>query len=287
MISLKESGAYALALVVLLLIAACIGGTSRHDASSEAKLKSIVERLEKGITDNVDDEDSIAQEFPDSGSQFLSIAKNTKSANVRRRCFTMIGALKYRDAVPFLVENLKSSDGKVRASAARSIADIAKYDMFSECIDAVFNARRPRFQVLPEHDSIFIPAKRAVLKAFEHEGDISVANQMMLVIETLKIREAIPLLKRSARESSKSWAIVIISSIGSREDVPFLMEFVEKEASADIIDIRPEQALEAVQALTGANFGDYPREGFGAGPYDENYKKAARWWAENKKLYTN
>ncbi len=188
----------------------------------------------------------------DAGSALLRVAMRTDDIVTRWMSIRGIGMVRYRKAVPFLIESLTHQSPAVRASAARALGEIGTRS-----------------------------ASTVLIRLLRDEKDGGVVEQTALALWMLDAREAIPTLKRVADHPStqtRCWILQAIGNLGTKVDIPFLAEHLYDPDHSVC-----RQAASAIEKLTGEDFG-LPK---GSGPIDpqQGLMRARRWWEKNKTLF--
>lgn len=193
----------------------------------------------------------IAQRGGDAGKQLLGLAKTTGDPDTRWLAIRGLGMMKFREAAPFLVDSLRSSEHYVRANAARALGEIR-----------------------------YSPATPSLIDLLRTEDDSGVVQQTALALRMIKARDAIPVLKSrvsSASWQTRCWLLDSIAGLGSDADVPDLAQYLY-HTDADNQTATAECSARALDSLTQGELG-LPRPG---GIYDPwgIVLKARKWWDE-------
>lgn len=197
--------------------------------------------------------------------QLLLLATRTTDSTTRWMAFRGIGELKYRPAMPFLIQSLKSEHHYVRANAARALGDIGEG------------------QKTPPDDAEWNHAKKSLVELLAAERDDGVLEQTSLALQLLKATDAVPVLKTKARQNSLSpqtrgWIVGSVGKLGSEKDLPFLAGFLDdKDSFVEMV------AAQEIERITGQDFG-FPKQ---SGPMSPTHGigKARTWWAQNREKY--
>jgi hypothetical protein len=110
--------------------------------------------------------DRITQRGGDAGKQLLGLAKTTDDADTRWLAIRGLGMMRVREAAPFLVDSLRSSEHYVRANAARALGEIR------------YSAATP-----------------FLIDLLSTEDDAGVIQQTALALGMIKAHDALPVLK--------------------------------------------------------------------------------------------
>jgi hypothetical protein len=191
----------------------------------------------------------LVQHHPDAGPQLLKVATSTHDTETRWLAIRGLGELKFRSALPFVIDSLSSPHHYVRANAARALGEMNIYTAAPKLI--------------------------ALLKT---EPDNGVIEQTSLALQMIKARKALPVLKARAdnvqNPQTECWLLGAITDLGGRGDVLFIAE--------RLYDKRDSVALCAatdLQEITGENL----QLGLRPGPFDPSavISKAKNWWQSN------
>jgi len=185
----------------------------------------------------------------------MEVIRETKEPDTKWRAVRALGCLRYKGAVPLLLECLKDEQHYVRANAARALGDMRVRAASASLID--------------------------VLKSEKHGG---VIEQTSLALAHLQAREAVPVLKQHATHQSmqtRIWVLDAIGRLGSQADVPLLVEHLN---ASDLLE--QVHAAESIENLANVDFKLPKREG----PYPTEAGKAAiqrakDWWEKNKAAF--
>ncbi len=198
----------------------------------------------------------ITTNYPDAGPALLNIARETKSMDTRWLAIRGIGDVKFRAAVPFLLQSLDSQSSYVRANSARALGEIGDPS-----------------------------AIRSLIRMLKNEQDSGVIEQTALAFEMLGAKEALPALKAKAENPSsqtRDWVLGAVEVLGSKRDIPFFAAFLFDNNYNVALD-----AAAALERLTGQDFGLPKCSGNGPCGVDyEGIKNAQRWWKAHKENWS-
>lgn len=185
-------------------------------------------------------------------STLMEIVRETKDPDAKWRALRALGYLRYKGAVPLLLECLKDEHHYVRANAAQALGDMRVKTASASLID--------------------------LLKS---EKDGGVIEQTSLALSHLQAREAVPVLKLVANHESmqtRGWVLQAIGNLGSRSDVPFL---AERLSASTVYD--QESAARGIEKLANVDF-KFPKESGIYNP-DAALKRAKDWWEKIKPAF--
>jgi len=193
---------------------------------------------------------NVTEHHPEAGPALLKIAIETTDTETRWLAIRGLGRLKYKEAVPFLEESLRSSSNYVRASSARALGEI--------------------------HDVSAVPA---LIHTLLVEKDSGVLEQTSMALQMLDAKDAIPVLEAKAANPSpqtRLWIIGAIEALGSK-DVSFFANFLFDED-----EFVAAYAAHAIERITKHDFG-FPHCGE-QGPCDNGHgvENARQWWNSQK-----
>ena len=183
----------------------------------------------------------------EAGPALLRLAQSTKNSDTRWMAMRGMATLHYRACAPFLEAALKDSDALVRANAARALGDLR-------------NAN----------------ASASLLAMFSAEQDPAAVEQSSLALRMLDVKAAAPVIRERIpvfTGQTRAWLIQALGTLGSIADVPLIAGYLDETGSAAA-------ATEAIQELTGVNFGPY-RRGLSGYPPPETLAARA-WWKSHK-----
>jgi len=176
----------------------------------------------------------------------------TKDPDAKWRAVRALGYLRYKRAVPLLIECLKDEHHYVRANAARALGDMR-----------VKSASAPLTDLL------------------KSEKNAGVIEQTSHALAVLQAREAVPVLKLVANHESmqtRCWVLQAIGNLGSRTDVPFLAERLKASAI-----LEQEFAAQGIENLVNVDF-EFPKHNGPSNP-EAALKRAKDWWEKNKTAF--
>ncbi len=177
------------------------------------------------------------------GPALLRLAESTTNSDTRWMAMRGMAALHYSACAPFLITSLKSSDKLVRANAARALGDLR-----------IRNASAP------------------LLEMFTTEQEPPAVEQASLALRMLEVKAAAPSIRDKIPAftgQTRGWLIQALGALGSRADVPMIAGYLDEMTSSF-------GATEALQELTGVNFGPQP---LGLSGYPPPRVLAAQaWW---------
>lgn len=187
-------------------------------------------------------------DVPGAAQPLMEIVQQTEDPDAKWRAIRALGHLRYKRAVPLLIESLKDDHHYVRANAARALGDMR-----------VAAASAPLLEML---------------KTETHGGAI---EQTSLALTDLNVHEAVPLLKQLADHESiqtRIWVLQAIGELGSRTDVPFLAKRLDSGSQSE-----QEAAAHAIERITGVDFGFPRRDGFqDHSEFRAAMERARTWW---------
>jgi HEAT repeat protein len=234
-------------------------------ARAESPLVRLIEKL--AAAPDYETEEQILYEITSkyastAGPPLLSLAMRTTSNTTKLMAFRGLGEVKYRPAVPFLIESLNAKSPYVACNAAVALGEIGKG------------------QTIAADDAQWNLAKKELIKLIGHGHDSGILEQASLALSRLKAHEAVPVLKRKMNHKSnqtRGWILQAIGSLGTEKDLPFVAEYLDGE-------LCPGNGLDAVGAMetiTGKDLG-YPKR---SGPCSPSLDRAKAWWKQNKHKY--
>jgi len=182
----------------------------------------------------------------------MEIVRETKDPDAKWRAVRALGYLRYKGAVPLLIDCLKNEHHYVRANAARALGDMRIKTASAPLID--------------------------LLKSEMNGG---VIEQTSLALTHLQAREAVPVLKLVANHESmqtRIWVLQAIGNLGSRADVPFLAERLKASAI-----LEQQFAAQGIETLANVDF-EFPKRDGPSNP-DAALKRAKDWWEKNKAAF--
>jgi uncharacterized protein len=193
---------------------------------------------------------------PNSGAALLRLANSTTDVTTHYLAIRGLGTVKYEQAVPDLLGWLRHGHPWIRGNAARALGEIR-----------ATSAAAPLIWLL------------------RREKDGGVIEQASLSLQWLKAKEAVPVLKQIAlRHSGQtlSWVLQAIGTLGTERDIPFLAQFLYPRPGL-VSDITGRAAGQAIEAITGKDFGFPKRDG----PVNlvEGVDRARKWWEANRAKY--
>jgi hypothetical protein len=191
----------------------------------------------------------IAERGGEAGRDLLKVAETTDDANTRWLAIRGLGITKCREAAPFLLVSLRSSEHYVRANAARALGEIG-----------------------------YTPAAAALIDLLRTERDAGVTEQTALALRMIHAREAIPVLKSRMSASSsqtKCWLLDSIGSLGSDTEIPYVAQYLygaDEDQRVGLL-ITADCAARSLDSLSHGEI------------YDPSSRitKARKWWEEAAK----
>ncbi len=182
-----------------------------------------------------------------SGAALLRLAQTTTSSDTRWMAMRGLVTLGYTAAAPFLIASLKDPDVYVRANAARAIGDLR-----------------------------ISGGSRELLAMFAAEHEPAALEQSSLALRLLRIKAAAPLVREKIPQftgQTRGWLIQALGTLGGQSDVPAIAGYLDETSSSFA-------ATEALQELTGVDFGPHPL-GLTSIP-DARALAAKAWWDAHK-----
>jgi hypothetical protein len=153
------------------------------------------------------------------------------------------------EAVSVLVEALADTSPHVRAHAARALGDLR-----------------------------VLASSPFLINLLGREADGGVIQQTVLALTALRAVEAVPTMKACAKHEdvqTRAWVVQAIGSLGGKREVGFLAAYLNDPS----ISVQW-QAAEAMEAITGADFG-LPKEEGPVNP-NEGIAQARAWWRQHQ-----
>jgi HEAT repeat protein len=193
----------------------------------------------------------IAERGREAGKGLLNVARKTDDVATRWLAIRGLGMMKFKEAAPFLVDSLRSSEHYVRANAARALGEIR-----------------------------YTPAADALIDLLRTEKDAGVTEQAALALSMIDARKAIPVLMSRMTSSStqtKCWLLDSVARLGSDAEMSYVAQYLhgandDQQSGTVIADC----AARSLDALTHGEIGLPPPGGI----YDPSsrIRKAREWW---------
>jgi HEAT repeat protein len=193
----------------------------------------------------------LVQRGGEAGKDLLTMAETTDDVNTRWLAIRGLGMMRFKEATPFLLDSLRSSEHDVRADAARALGEIR-----------------------------YTPATAVLIDLLRTEKDAGVTEQTAFALRMINAREAIPVLMSRMSSSStqtKCWLLDSIGSLGSDAEIPYVVKYLygfdeDPRGVTRIADC----AARSLDALTHGEIGLGPP----GGGYDalNKIRKAREWW---------
>jgi hypothetical protein len=189
----------------------------------------------------------VTRQGAQAGPALLQLAKTTSYPDTRFMAMRGMATLHYMACAPFLETSLKDSDWMVRANAARALSDLRVTD-----------------------------AAAPLLEMFAAETQPGAVEQASLALRTLhvtagaaEIRKKIPAFTGQTRV----WLLHALGTLGDSADAPLIASYLDDQQSFL-------GATDALQELTGVNFGPHPMGIFAVPP--ARTLAAQAWWKAHK-----
>lgn len=211
------------------------------------------------LTEYVEERDLVKKEYllneimrrPGGGYELLRIAANTTDVVTKWMSMRGMGFMKYKMAVPFLIESLGHKHPHVRGNAARALGEIGARAAASKLIELL-----------------------------NRENDGGVIEQTSLALRMIGAKKAVPSLKRVVAHPSsqtRCWVLQAIGHLGTEKDVPFIAKYLyDTNDSYEIVDMC---AAQAIEEITSEDFG-LPEQG--PASLQQGLDNARQWWEANK-----
>jgi RNA polymerase sigma factor (sigma-70 family) len=242
--------------VRLRLLEAAVKHYSLRIRNLEIEILHLKERQKLPNPGGVDKPNAIKQAQPvdidDAAHTAMEIIVKTKDANAKWMAVRILGNLRYERAVPLLHRLLGDPHEYVRCNAARALGDMR-----------VAEAAGPLIEMLKTEDN----------------G--GVIQQTSLALGNLGAKDAVPVLKKAAKHEdvqTRMWVLQAIGRLGDKRDVRFLAGYLY-----DVSDLVQSSAGEAIEHITGADFG-FPRRPGPSSP-EEPVRRAREWWMKHQAKY--
>lgn len=183
------------------------------------------------------------------GPTLLALAEQTHNLDTRWMAMQGLATLRYQASDRFLEESLTNPDAVVRANAARALADLD------------VTAAGPQIQAM-----------------FALEKNPGAIEQASLALRLLHVRAAVPDIRRKISDytwQTRAWLLQALGELGSSTDVPLIAGYLNSTDMASAMS-----AAQALEELTGVNFGPPPNGPAGYPPPD--LQAARKWWTSHE-----
>jgi HEAT repeats len=220
-------------------------GQSRSSSGLETMLASFASEHDTGKKEAILYQ--ITSRFGEAaGPGLLDVAIRTEEPDARWLAIRGIGYVKFKGAVPKLIEWLRSPEPYVRANAANALGEIHA------------DAAKPLVELLA------------------NEMDGGVVEQTAAALEMLRATAAIPALEQKANHPSpqtRMWVIGAVEVLGSRRELPFFGQCLYDQN----IQVAA-QAAGAIERLAAQDFGFSRNPLSGLGDLEAPVLRARLWW---------
>ena len=190
---------------------------------------------------------TITNQDAEAGPALLRLAQSTPNTDTRYMAMRGMATLRYTGCAAFLEASLKDSDAAIRANAARALGDLR-----------INSASAP------------------LLAMFAAEQDPGAIQQASAALRWLDVKAAAPYIREKIPAftgQTRAWLIQALGALGTLADVPLIAGYLDEMTSGM-------EAADAIEELTGVNFGPHPL-GISGIPSRETLAAQA-WWKSHK-----